>query len=593
MSTTETIMRGYRLRLDASSRQKALLDTWRNRARSLWNLLLSLEMAAYSGDRAVRAELKWRQIWVEVVQENYQRDLLLWENGRSGKRLKLPGKGNEAKIVALQEHLQGLKKGTVEFRKTWRELNQFALKPERPSQEYLDKIRGKIEEPKLFIWKRDLLAIVARLKRVGSTSWIGDLPSHAAQVVAKDMEKAIQAMLRERKKRAAGNGRNTGFPRFKKPRYADGAVYFANTQITLNLEAGWIRLSNDIGKMRYFSDAERTNSVLPSSEKRAPELMCAGRHAPYFCRTDRRMIFKKGKAIGTGRRCFAERIAGGTLLGGRAFRQGEEWWISLQFKLPKPDPLPSTGKMVGVKIAAAVPLTTFDGSRWRQVDLPKQDEEKTKQYKMLAQSASRKLEAKKKKERKFLEKQERLGKPLRKKRFRLRSSKAYFKTAAAMAEIAAIDRRGYDKLIHNETTKIVRNYDVIATQNMDVASLMRKPQQERRRKRREENGQTRKELRRSVKIVRKIMQRAAMARWRQVLEYKAIDFGRIYEETEREFKEVQTTLCCGEVHPEMRDGRLYLRCDRHGTIYERRKNAAVHEFRRTLKAKEIKCSPDV
>ena len=45
-----TIMRGSKIRIYPNQRQTQMLDLWRRRTINLWNLLLSLEQAAYSGD---------------------------------------------------------------------------------------------------------------------------------------------------------------------------------------------------------------------------------------------------------------------------------------------------------------------------------------------------------------------------------------------------------------------------------------------------------------------------------------------------------------------------------------------------------------
>ena len=73
-------MHGSKILLHPNPGQAAQLELWRRRAISLWNLLLGMEQAAYSGE-AFRPEIHWRQIWLNVAQENYRIALKNWEEG--------------------------------------------------------------------------------------------------------------------------------------------------------------------------------------------------------------------------------------------------------------------------------------------------------------------------------------------------------------------------------------------------------------------------------------------------------------------------------------------------------------------------------
>ena len=55
----DTIMRGSKMRIYPSARQAATMDLWRRRCIQLWNLLLELEQAAYSGENR-RTQIGWR-----------------------------------------------------------------------------------------------------------------------------------------------------------------------------------------------------------------------------------------------------------------------------------------------------------------------------------------------------------------------------------------------------------------------------------------------------------------------------------------------------------------------------------------------------
>lgn len=552
IAESKKICRGCVVRIYPTKTQARTLDMWRNRTRSLWNLLLSFQQAAYSGEH-IRPEIGWRQIWADVADLNH--GLMLASRDR-----KLAGL--EGLLNALHEEKDSLvstildaeagrhgltpeggeqagremKRVDREIAKTEKARDKL-LNPEPPPR---DKIlaRGLTEPPKLFIWENDLQKVMARLKQVPRTAWIADLPSHAAQHVVKDLVKALQAMLRERGKRAAGTGgRDTGFPKFKKARYASGSVYFANTQIsfpTLDRD-GRVKFPHGLGTIRY-----------------------AGLNVPDDA----------------------------DLMGGRIWRQGEDWYLSTQWRMAAPKALPETGRSVGVKIAASVILTTVDSDgRSRQVDTPREDKRRARRYKLAGRKLSRRIEAQKKREAKAAA---RSGDKVR-----LRRSKGFYEASARLAKMEAAERNKRDDLIHKETRKIVDRYDRITVQEMDVASMMKKAdaptKRERRRDRMRELGKAPKPAQ-VMRAVRKLNKRAAMARTRQLLTYKAEDAGRVLNVTHELMPIVQECSSCGAQHPEMADGKPVMRCETCGTALDRRKNAAINELhlgRAMAKASEI------
>ena len=260
-----SIIRGFKIKLTPDAEQAKVMDQWRRAALSLWNLLLGMEQAAYDGSK-FRPELHWRQIWAEIVREDYLAAVHTWRHGKytkAGVLKKAPGSGKE---------------------------------PVEPTSEYYDKISGcsvNGEPPKLFIWQSDLKKIMARLKSEALSQWVAVLPSHAAQQVCDDINDAIRTMLSERSKRLRGaGGRNTGFPRFKKHRYAAGSVYMVNVQTAFDHETRMVSL---------------------------PKLKLP-------------MPFRQ------------EDLPTEGLMGGRLWRQGEQWWLSCQFKVPDLPPLPIRGR---------------------------------------------------------------------------------------------------------------------------------------------------------------------------------------------------------------------------------------------------------
>lgn len=291
------IMRGVKIKLTPTPEQAKTMDSWRRAALSLWNLLLGMEQAAYDGSK-FKPELQWRELWATVVSETHQDAVNTWNHGKytkAGKLKKAAGEGP---------------------------------RPIPPEPEHYLRISGRSSDggpPKLFLWENDLQKVVARLKENPLTEWIDVLPSHATQQVCKDVVKAIKTMLSERKKRASGlAGQNTGFPRFKKHRYAAGSVYMVNTQTKFDHKARTVRL---------------------------PKLKI-----PVGFR--QQGVPQEGK-----------------LQGGRIWRQGEQWWLSCQFELDDLPALPKTGRECGLKISASVLATTWDGERIQQTE-PMRDDRK-------------------------------------------------------------------------------------------------------------------------------------------------------------------------------------------------------------------------
>lgn len=299
----EQIIHGARIHLYPNAAQSAQFEIWRKRCRSLWNLLLGIEQAAYSGEK-FRPELKWRQKWLEVVEETHAKFQAAFE---AGKRAKAPDPITPERRSAM-------------------------LRPTRATG-----------EPKLFLWEDELLKTMARLKQEPLCQWVTGIHSHAAQQVCRDIILGLKAMLRERKKRFSGHGgHDTGFPRFKKASaYAEGSVYFVNTQLLFDWENKRIRFPLGVGDIPHGDMA----------------------HIP----------------------------TGAKLMGGRIFREGETWWLSAQFQFEMPEPLPKTGRECGLKVAASVIATTVgdDGKVYHRVKAPKEPARHAFQMNLASKSLSR------------------------------------------------------------------------------------------------------------------------------------------------------------------------------------------------------------
>src|SRR3972149_5122040 len=243
----DVVLRGTKMRIYPTDRQVTLMDMWRRRCISLWNLLLDLETAAY-GAKNTRSKLGWRSVWARVVEENHAKALIVYQHGKCKKdgsfvlkrdgTVKHPPRerfpGDRKILLGLFDALRHtLDKGA----KCKCNVNQpYAL-----TRAWLDETGHgartadilawliahggtcdcKIVEeaanhcpgPRLFIWEHELAMIMARLKAEPRTGGLGALRSHAAQTVVKDLVKALQTMLKERAKAAAGDesARKTGF----------------------------------------------------------------------------------------------------------------------------------------------------------------------------------------------------------------------------------------------------------------------------------------------------------------------------------------------------------------------------------------------
>jgi transposase len=522
--------------------QARLFDMWRGRCRSLWNLLLRMQMDAYSGEDH-HPEFGWRSIWADVLAEFYARDLDAWTNGktrRDGSVRKAAGAGKEP--VAPDPAVLAKILNTVPRDKD-------------------GKLPESAEEPKLFIWERELNALMARLKRVPRVAWIADIPSHAAQHVVKDLIKAIQTMLRERKKRLGGTGdRMAGFPRFKPNRYAEGSVYFANTQLKWDTQRKRVLFPNGGGWVRY----EGGDGLTVASKFAATAVNEEGDRLP------------KSESDGA------------KLMGARLWRQGEKWWLSPQFEMPVPAAPRFNGRQVGVKVAAGTLATVYDGKRFQEFAAPKEDPRAQRRLRQWGRKLIRRREAQAAKAATIARRDGLAG------GVRLRRSKGFYAASAELARRHAREANQRNHTVHWVSHVIATHADHITLESMDVAGMMERPSKRaRRRQRRQErlratngaatpisepNEQERIEHKAPHRVLRKAMRRAAVARLLTYIKYKAHDAAREVTETHELFPRVQECAGCQALHPVMKDGRALLRCPDCGGAMRRHLNAAENIY---------------
>jgi transposase len=263
-------------------------------------------------------------------------------------------------------------------------------------------------------------------------------------------------------------------------------------------------------------------------------------------------------------------------MGGRAWRQGEHWYLSCQWELEKPAALELTGRTAGVKIGAAVLLTTYDDrGQTREYTMPEPDKKLETLHRVAAKKLSRSMEAQKKREKKIKANgysqrhEKRLAASSKKDRpLRLRRTPGFYEAAARLAGFEAIERDRRDGFLHELTTSLVRQFDAIAVQRFEVAPLMEKSStKKKRRLARIENAVERNaaaedtKKQRPMKPVRKLMRRVAMARCGQLLEYKFKDLRGpdAYQEINKHHVNTSASSVTGTVFPEWKDGRRVVR----------------------------------
>lgn len=554
-------------RVPEGKEQRRRLDLWRRRTMQLWNVLLAIEEAAYSGAAYDALGIDWRGIWAEIVEANHARDVTAYQEG--GRRKKDGALRKSRRTTPLKEPAPLSADYLAKIRAE-------GCPRERPRRSDDGTIEERPNQPRLFLWERELSAIMARLKKYPQTAWIGDLPSRTAQEVCRDMDKAIKSMIRERKKKAAGlPARDWGFPRFKANRYAAGSIYFSNEQIDIDHARGRVHLPNGVGWVALAHDSGRSRD---------------GRGKDAQKRAATRAVAAGGLGLPPKRDAYGLPPEPYKLMGARVWRRGEDWYVSIQAAIDAPKALAPTGRSVGVAITAKVMLTTYDADgRSRMVETPDRDERRAGLYLEAAKALSRSLEARKKKTYKLNHRQkrnllrkgkvDRWGKPRRWVPF----SRAFYEASAAMARLEAQETDARDLLMHRETAKIVQAYDTITVQRMDVAAMLKSRREKRHERREKEARETGAALPRPtppkvvLKHLRKLNRRAAMGRTFMVLKQKALDAGRTFNETHQLFPDAQIDALTGELHPEMRDGRPYLHSST-GKVMERRKNRARNEL---------------
>jgi putative transposase len=231
-------------------------------------------------------------------------------------------------------------------------------------------------------------------------------------------------------------------------------------------------------------------------------------------------------------------ILQGELQGGRLWREGEQWWLSCQYKVESPKQLPKTGRECGLKIAASVLATTFDGKIIQQTPPIVRDRDLERRVKL----ANRRLDR------------------------RSRGTKSYYKAADEVVHQHAVGRNRRNDMLHKVSRDIVNNFDAITVHNTDFKSLMLK----------KKKNKTTGEIEKTPKNLIRMNRNAAMAQFKGFVVYKGESAGRTCNETHSNFPEVQKCSVCGKLHHMPLDKRV-MKCDC-GNVTRRGENAAMNEF---------------
>jgi transposase len=616
-------------------RQTRIFDRWCRRVRELWNLLLRLQRAAYSGANDM-PHLGWRKIWAQVADENYRIACEKYEEEYPGCLANPPpppdplpllmeriardmelGRPSDAEDIAqllmssldsetrkeaekaLKERLAQLPslapavattKGAAAFVKQLRQMTKAAVKevkekaPKQPPvAPDIDKILarnltrpdGTFLEPCLFIWEADCQKLMALLKQVPHTRWIGELPSHAAQHVVKDLCKALRNV-----------SKGWGFPAFKRNSPDGESVYFANTQLTWDIPASSrpphppcrVKLPGDVGWVTFDGGRAARRLRLIEGQAIAP---------------------KEGdeKLHRTGEDKF---------LGARLWRKGKRWYLSPQFEvMAKPVPR-FTGRHIAVKLAASQ-TTVMDDKGGILAELATPAELRHRHEGLLRKSRSRQVDALTAAKRKATRRANRRREALNERRAaeglaplpapvrpaRIRRSREFLDTNAAISRSEGSDANRRNDHAHKTSHRVVRMGDSVTIEHLDVASMMKKEKdpakrreaQRKRRLTREGNAAEHEVVHKAPpKVLRKALRRAAPSRLVGYIEYKAEEAARPV--TGMHMHAPNVIMCgakipdgpkkkkvCGHLNYVMRDGRSKHQCGACGAIMHRLINA--------------------
>jgi putative transposase len=210
------------------------------------------------------------------------------------------------------------------------------------------------------------------------------------------------------------------------------------------------------------------------------------------------------------------------------------WHATLHVEVDDPAPLPACGRFVGIDMGVANFMATSDGE---VIDNPK----------LLARK------------RRNLARYQRMM--ARKKRGSSNRFRARRKVARAHGKV----RRARENFLHRVSTELVRRYDVIAIEDLNVAAMTRSAKGTLK--------QPGRRVRQKAGLNRAILD-AGWATFRQMLSYKTAKWGRQLVIVDRWFPSSKTCSNCGHALAELRLSTRQWTCPTCGALHDRDVNAA-------------------
>ena len=218
---------------------------------------------------------------------------------------------------------------------------------------------------------------------------------------------------------------------------------------------------------------------------------------------------------------------------------GGKWYISLVVKTKKPDPLPKTGKEVGIDAGLTNHYIFDDGTILENPRIAKKLEKRKKRL-----------------QRELARRQGRSGKG---EDFR-EASKRWYKTKKKLDILCAKERHIRSNLAHQRSYRIVKDYDLICVESLDIQNMMKNHH-----------------LAASISD-------AAWGMCYNHLEYKANRYGKTFVKAPKGFASSQICSVCGHKNTKMGGiknlGKRKLRCEKCHAVLDRDINAATNVKRK-------------
>ena len=217
----------------------------------------------------------------------------------------------------------------------------------------------------------------------------------------------------------------------------------------------------------------------------------------------------------------------GKIMSGTVSRVADKWYISIAVEIQRDLTLPKTGKYAGVDLGVKDIAITSDGCKFAN---PRWIQKSEKKLKRLNRELARRQRASKRRE-----------------RTRLRLARQHAKVANQRKD-----------LLHKITTYLVRKYDVIALEDLNVRGMVKNHN------------------------LAKAITNVAFGEFNRQIEYKAQMYGKQIYRVDRFFPSSKTCSVCGCVQEKMPLNVREWTCPDCGAHHDRDINAATNLLRQSL-----------